>query len=138
MHSLYLVTSLPPTLTNSTQSSLPPCLLTGTTSKSLKVSLWHTLLPTTTRYVFFSSPLIPYAIVLIRSPKIDLRKVARLYGNSMTFDALACHFKAWKKQATALKAAAVDNTVATPKKLRAKNSSSPTKNTSCSASKKSE
>ncbi|EMD67596.1 hypothetical protein GGP41_007469 [Bipolaris sorokiniana] len=68
--------------------------------------------------------------------KIDLRKVARLYGNSMTFDALACHFKAWKKQATALKAAAVDNTVATPKKLRAKNSSSPTKNTSCSASKK--
>ncbi|EMD92683.1 hypothetical protein COCHEDRAFT_19022 [Bipolaris maydis C5] len=48
--------------------------------------------------------------------KIDLREVARLYGNGMTYDALEYHFRPWKTQAKDLKAAAVNDTVATPKK----------------------
>ncbi|USP78706.1 hypothetical protein yc1106_05980 [Curvularia clavata] len=35
--------------------------------------------------------------------KIDIREVARLYGDGMTYDALECHLRPWKKQATALK-----------------------------------
>lgn len=136
MHTRYLVTCLLPTLTNSTQSSLPPCRPTGTTSKSLKAFWWHTLLPTTTRYVYSCSVLTPYAIVLIYFLKIDLKEVARLYGNGMTYDALESHSRVWKRQARDLKAAAMDNTLPTPKKPRA-NSSSPTKKTSRSPSKKS-
>ncbi|EUC49012.1 hypothetical protein COCMIDRAFT_23200 [Bipolaris oryzae ATCC 44560] len=65
--------------------------------------------------------------------KIDIKEVARLYGKGMTFDALECHLRAWKKQARELKAAAVDNIVPTPKKPRVKNSSSPTKKTGSSS-----
>ncbi|EUC29884.1 hypothetical protein COCVIDRAFT_110759, partial [Bipolaris victoriae FI3] len=48
--------------------------------------------------------------------KIDLKEVARLYGNGMTYDALESHSRVWKRQARDLKAAAMDNTLPTPKK----------------------
>ncbi|EDU40761.1 predicted protein [Pyrenophora tritici-repentis Pt-1C-BFP] len=54
--------------------------------------------------------------------KINISEVARLYGEDMTYNALENRLRAWKKEATAMKAAASGREIAvkSPSKSRAK------------------